>query len=313
MARLPQPARLATLALHAFIHLRMRVLSTLADLKRASTAGCLLVPTMGALHEGHFSLIQSAAAERASRSLPGPIIATIFVNPTQFNDPKDLDRYPRTLENDVAGCTRAGADFVFAPTPEVVYPSNHPIPVPPLPLVATQPGLEDALRPGHFAGVCQVVQRLFDLTAPRVAFFGEKDWQQLAVIQAMVLEARLPIDIRPVRTRREPDGLAMSSRNVFLKPAERLQAVALVKALRAASDHQTVQSAELSMRAILTEHGLGIEYAVVRQADTLLPLTSPESSKSASSTSQRPVARSLIAARLGTVRLIDNAPWPWHE
>lgn len=226
------------------------------------------------------------------------MVVSVFVNPTQFNDPGDLARYPRTLEEDAEGCRRAGATVVFAPAAEVIYPRDRKIDVPALPDVATKPGLEDAHRPGHFAGVCQVVRRLFDLVKPSAAYFGEKDWQQLRVIAAMTERDRLGIQIVPVETMRESDGLAMSSRNVFLKGDERKSAVGLSGALCAAAGEKTTGAAEARMREILAERGLRTEYAVVRDAMTL------EVARAG-----RP-GRAIIAARLGTVRLIDNAPWP---
>jgi pantoate--beta-alanine ligase len=260
--------------------------------------GCTLVPTMGALHEGHLALIRAAAEANGGARKPRPIVVTIFVNPTQFNDPKDLDRYPRTLEKDLAGCERAGADAVFAPSLEVMYPPGETIAVPTLPRVATEPGLEDRLRPGHFAGVCQVVKRLFDLTRPARAYFGEKDWQQLRVISAMVEREGMGIEIVGVPTVRESDGLAMSSRNVFLKGEERVRARALSEALCTAAGMKLPTEAEKKINAILAERGLQPEYAVVRDAATLMPFVPGKP------------GRALIAARLGTVRLIDNAPWP---
>jgi pantoate--beta-alanine ligase len=271
----------------------MRVIAESREL--AGVRGCLFVPTMGALHEGHLSLIRAAVGARGD--VRTPIVVSVFVNPTQFNDPKDLVRYPRTLEADVAGCERAGADVVFAPAVEVMYPPGETVVVPRLPAVATEPGLEDRLRPGHFAGVCQVVKRLFDLVRPSAAFFGEKDWQQLRVISAMVEQEGLGVDIVGVRTVRESDGLAMSSRNVFLKADERMEARALSEALCGAAGIRTVREAEDAMVRVLVERGLQTEYAVVRDAATLMDYRAG-----------RP-GRALIAARLGAVRLIDNAPW----
>jgi pantoate--beta-alanine ligase len=263
--------------------------------------GGVLVPTMGALHEGHFALIRQAV--RCRDELPGrpPVVVSIFVNPTQFNDPADLARYPRSPERDAAGCRQAGADIVFSPSPEVVYPPDRPIPLPPLPPVATKPALEDAHRPGHFAGVCQVVRRLFDLVRPVAALFGEKDWQQLQVIAAMTRQQNLPIRVIPVPTIREPDGLAMSSRNVFLSSTDRSRALALHRALSAARGESEPLRAQARMEETLRESGVEPEYCVVRDAQTLLPFPP--------GASVRP-ARALIAARVGSVRLIDNSSWP---
>lgn len=276
--------------------LTMRVVTDHAGLE--SLRDCVLVPTMGALHAGHFALVGAAAKLATQGQVRVPVVVTVFVNPTQFNDPKDLSRYPRTLDADVRGCEEAGADAVFAPSPDVVYPPGRPVDVPPLPRVATAPGLEDAHRPGHFAGVCQVVKRLFELTRPTRAVFGEKDWQQLRVITAMTAQERLGVDIVAAPTVREADGLAMSSRNVFLKGDERVRARALSEALATARGCQSPEQAERCMAGLLSTRGILTEYAVVRDAASLERF-SPGNP-----------GRALIAARLGAVRLIDNAPWP---
>ena len=249
---------------------------------------------MGALHAGHAALIRQARALADARG--ATVVATIFVNPTQFNESTDFDAYPRTLDADRALCERAGADAVLAPSPAVVYPEGDRTPAPSLPAVATEPGLEDAFRPGHFVGVCQVVARLFDMTQPAAAVFGEKDWQQLQVIRAMTAEQRRPIEIVPAPTVREPDGLAMSSRNTRLDPAARRQAAGIGAALLTAGACPTRGLAESTLRHTLAEHGIDPEYAVLRDAETLLvPAEGP--------------CRLLVAARVGAVRLIDNAPW----
>ena len=256
---------------------------------------------MGALHEGHGSLI------RQVRDRGMPVVATVFVNPTQFGPREDFGKYPRTLEHDVALAERCGADAVFAPAAETVYPDGleaaqqHAASWP-LPAVAREPGLEDACRPGHFNGVCQVVARLFDLTRPALSVFGEKDFQQLRVLTQMVAESGGrwgALRVEPGPTVREPDGLAMSSRNRYLRPEQRDQALGLVRALQMAASAQHPQTAERLMQETLAEHGLAIDYAVVRDATTLLPVTGFE----------RPT-RALIAARLDTVRLIDNMSMP---
>ena len=276
---------------------RMRIVRTPPEL--ADLHGGVFVPTMGALHEGHFALVRDAVRIRSTLAIDSPVVVSIFVNPTQFNDPADLARYPRTLELDAAGCAAAGADCIFAPESQTIYPLDQTIPVPALPDVATRPGLEDAHRPGHFAGVCQVVHRLFDLVRPAAAVFGEKDWQQLQVIKAMTSQDRLPIRIFAAPTVREADGLAMSSRNVFLSLSDRARAVSISRALRKAAQAHTISDAEVAMHDELVAHGLQVEYAVIRHANTLMPLIPGSSSE----------ARALIAARCGPVRLIDNAPW----
>ena len=278
----------------------MKVIHDVAGL--APFHGGILVPTMGALHEGHFTLVREAA----QRSLvdgsgrKSPVIVSVFVNPTQFNDPKDLERYPRTLDTDAKGCAAAGADVVFAPAANVVYPPGENVPPPPLPAVATEPKLEDAHRPGHFAGVCQVVKRLFEMVRPSAALFGEKDWQQLQVIAAMTREARMEIAIVPIPTVREESGLAMSSRNVFLTADDRVRARAISRALCEGCGEKTPTAAERVMREMLRAHAIEPEYAVVRDAESLRPISGEFSGSK----------RALIAARVGPVRLIDNCAWP---
>lgn len=278
----------------------MRLIRTRAELDAYLRAAphLVLVPTMGALHEGHACLVAAGADLADRRGLSGGCVVSIFVNPTQFNDPGDLARYPRTLDADAQLCAAHGAACVFAPGVEVVYPPDDRPAVPPMPPQATTPGLEDRLRPGHFAGVCQVVLRLFDLLRPRAAIFGEKDWQQLQVLRAMTRAMTLPIDIVSGATVRQPDGLAMSSRNRFLNADERTRAVAVSRALRDACAAGTPALAEPAMTRTLTAAGLSPEYAVVRDADSLL-----------APAADRPM-RALIAARLGSVRLIDNCAFP---
>ena len=249
--------------------------------------GCGLVPTMGALHAGHLALIESM------RTRIDDVVVTLFVNPAQFDDPKDLERYPRTLDADLTAAASAGATAVFAPDVETVYPRNADTWTPPLPRVATAPELEDACRPGHFEGVCKVVARLFDLARPSMAIFGEKDWQQMRVLESMVCDHadRWP-GLQLVRgaTVRDPDGLAMSSRNVLLTADQRDRARGLSRARAGAGD------GEDAMQQVLDAHKLDVEYAVIRDAETLEPPT-PDSTAP---------LRALIAARLDAVRLIDN-------
>lgn len=300
----------------------MVVYRTRAELAASSVGGCVLVPTMGALHEGHAALIRRGD-ELAQREGERCVVS-IFVNPTQFDDAADFTRYPRVLDADLDVCERAGASAVFAPLVSEMYPPGEDVPVPPLPAQATEPGLEDALRPGHFRGVCQVVRRLFELLHPATAIFGEKDWQQLQVIRAMTAAEGLDVEIDSVATVREADGLALSSRNVFLTADERVRASALHRALReaqsvCASDPppQTPLSqasslrasslhlaerqaiAERAMRRVLDDAGLDVEYATIRDAVRLVRV--PEEAPAP--------RRALIACRLGSVRLIDNAAW----
>ncbi len=279
-------------------------MQTVTDSARlAPFHGGVFVPTMGALHAGHAALIRRAASIASGAGLR--VVVSIFVNPTQFNDPADFARYPRTLEADAAIARGCGTDCLFVPATEVVYPPGAAIPVPPLPAVGAEPGLEDALRPGHFEGVCQVCHRLFQLVRPSVAVFGEKDWQQLQVVSTMVESLGMPLRIVPHETLREPGGLAMSSRNVRLSPSERVQALAISRALVAAGREATPAAAEAAASRVLTDAAITPEYAAVREAASLGPLRSTGPSW--------PPARILIAARVGQVRLIDNAPWPGFE
>lgn len=279
----------------------MRLIRTTDELRSAVGGDRpAFVPTMGALHQGHLALIRKANELAAHHRVA--VVVSVFVNPTQFAPGEDFARYPRNLEADMQAAASAGAELVFAPEVDTMYPPGQAIAVPPLPPVATQPQLEDAFRPGHFAGVCQVVARLLDMVQPSFAVFGEKDFQQLLVVQAMVEQEgeRWPgLEIVPHPTIRERDGLAMSSRNVYLDAAERERALGLYRALQSAfqAAEKWITAAELEqrMRAVLLEPGLSIDYAVVRDAATLMPIERLDG----------PV-RALIAARLGKVRLIDN-------
>lgn len=276
----------------------MRVIEDPADLLRPEFAGCGFVPTMGALHEGHGSLVTRAQQDGR------PVVVSIFVNPTQFGPREDYARYPRTLDSDRALLEPLGAAAVFVPSVEAVYPrgleaAREEAAAIALPEVATRPGLEDACRPTHFGGVALVVGRLFDLVKPRASYFGEKDFQQLRLVQDMVEADRARfgnLRVVPCPTIRERDGLAMSSRNRYLSADERTAAIALSRALQVAHSAQRVSTAEELMHQTLGSFGLEIEYAVVRDARTLMPVTGFE----------RPT-RALIAARLGGTRLIDNA------
>jgi pantoate--beta-alanine ligase len=276
----------------------MRIIEDPNLLSAHDLCGCNFVPTMGALHAGHGSLVERARADGR------PVVVSIFVNPTQFGPREDYARYPRTLDADCALLEPLGAAAVFVPSVEAIYPrgleaAREEASAITLPEVATRPGLEDACRPTHFGGVALVVGRLFDLVRPARAFFGEKDYQQLRLIEDMVEADRArfgALEIVPCPTIREGNGLAMSSRNRYLAPEHRDAALALSRALQIAHSAQRVSTAERLMRDTLDGHGLETEYAVVRDARTLLPVTGFE----------RPT-RALIAARLGSTRLIDNA------
>ncbi|TVQ64098.1 MAG: pantoate--beta-alanine ligase [Phycisphaerales bacterium] len=264
--------------------------------------GCVLTPTMGGLHAGHAALVRHARALADERGTS--VVVSLFVNPTQFDNPADFARYPRTLDADSALCAAAGADAVFAPPVAVVYPAAAPVPAPPPPAQALGRGLEDAFRPGHFEGVCQVVRRIFDLVSPAAAVFGEKDWQQLQVVRAMTARDLPGIEIIGSPTVREPDGLAMSSRNRFLTPDERARAAGVARALCDACGAPSVHEAERAMRRTLGAAGMTIDYAVVRDAATLEPVDPTTAPGGAGQ------MRALVAAHLGSVRLLDNAPWP---
>ena len=258
------------------------------------------VPTMGALHEGHLELVRHAATGDR------PVVVSVYVNPTQFAAGEDLATYPRTLEDDTERARDAGADVLFVPDTEVIYPEGveraaRAAAELELPAVATEPGLEDGCRPHFFGGVCLVVGRLFDLVRPGLAVFGEKDYQQLRVVSEMVAAERDrfgPLEIVGRPTVRDGRGLALSSRNVGIDPADADRALGLIRALEEAGNATTPEDAEARMRSTLDRHGLETQYAVVRNARTLQLVRAQESEP----------LRALIAARLGSIRLIDNGP-----
>lgn len=272
----------------------MRIIQTATASDTTAMRGCTVVLTMGSLHSGHASLV-ARAREHAGPG--GTVVVTVFVNPTQFNETTDFDSYPRDLAKDAELCAGLGADLVYAPPVSDVYPDGQEIPVGDLPAVATEPGLEEAYRPGHFPGVCQVVRRFFELTGATASVFGTKDWQQLQVVRAMVDAEDLGVEIVPGMTVREHDGLAMSSRNLLLDPESRRRAAAISQAIRHAGTLESPTDAETEMTEIIRAAGLTLEYAAVRDAATLrAPRGQP--------------CRALVAARIGGVRLIDNGPWP---
>jgi pantoate--beta-alanine ligase len=263
---------------------------------RAEMKGVVgVVMTMGALHSGHASLLR-AARERADH-----VVLTVFVNPLQFGPNEDFDRYPRTFEGDVEIATAEGVDVIFAPTPEEMYPSGEPA-------VRVDPGpvgeiLEGASRPGFFHGVLTVVLKLLHLTHADVAYFGEKDYQQLTLIRTMVRDLDLDVEICGVPTVREPDGLALSSRNRYLSSSDRESALALSRALRAGAGVAAAGGPDATLAAARTEleqiPGAELDYLVLTDPDLRPP---PE----------RGPARLLVAAKVGTTRLIDNAPVEIH-
>ncbi len=263
--------------------------------RRRSGERVALVPTMGALHEGHAALLR--AARQAAET--GPVVASIFVNPLQFAPGEDLDRYPRTLEADLDLCAREGVDVVFAPAAAEVYPDGEP-------LVTVEPGplgaeLEGASRPGHFRGVLTVVAKLFGLTRPDLALFGEKDYQQLVLVRRMSRDLCLGVEVVGVATEREADGLALSSRNRFLGSEDRRRSVALSRALRSAQKHgpDGLAAAEAAARADLDAEGIEPDYLEIRTPD--LAAVDPDAAGTVE-------ARILVAARVGSTRLIDNLP-----
>jgi pantoate--beta-alanine ligase len=260
---------------------------------RGKTVG--FVPTMGALHAGHLSLVR-LARERADR-----VVASVFVNPTQFAPGEDFGRYPRQPEADAGLLEEAGCDLLFLPDVETVYPPGHTTSVDPGPLGE---GLEGAHRPGHFRGVATVVSALFNLVRPDLAVFGDKDAQQLAVICRVVRDLHVPVEIVAAPTVREADGLAMSSRNVFLSPAERQAATVLYRALSAAENavaagERRGDEVRRILRAVLAEEPLArVDYAEVVDADTFQPVADLSG-----------VAGKVVlplAVRIGSTRLIDN-------
>lgn len=261
-----------------------------ADWRRAGER-VAVVPTMGALHAGHLSLV-SAAKREAAR-----VVVTLFVNPKQFSNPDDLKNYPRTEESDRAALVPLGVDALFAPDAGEVYPDGFATTVS---VAGLGDGLCGAFRPGHFDGVATVVAKLFLMTGADRAFFGEKDWQQLQIVRRMAVDLNIPIEIRPMPTVREADGLAMSSRNQRLSADERLQAAALPRAMRAAARSivagEAAAPALARARASLLSGGYReVDYLELRDGATLAPRQSAAAG-----------ARLFAAAWLGPVRLIDN-------
>jgi pantoate--beta-alanine ligase len=270
----------------------------LLDAARATGRTVGLVPTMGALHDGHISLIARAHREC------DVVVVSIFVNPLQFGDPEDIAKYPRTLERDLAECAEAGAHVVFAPTIPEMYPSWPDPPATAVTVGGVSDKWEGASRPGHFDGVATVVAKLFAIAGPCRAYFGLKDFQQLAVVRRMASDLCIPVDIVACPTVREPDGLALSSRNVRLSVTERVAAQTLSSALvagRAAitAGERDGAAVHTAMRAVADhEPLLDLDYAVAVDAATLDEVT----------TIDDPAAvRLLIAATVGPVRLIDNS------
>ncbi|MCY1080792.1 pantoate--beta-alanine ligase [Archangium lansingense] len=266
-----------------------------AESIRRSGRRLALVPTMGYLHEGHVSLM------REGRRRADVVAASIFVNPTQFGPKEDLSRYPRDLEGDLAKCASAGVEAVFAPVPAEVYPPGYQTYVD---VEQVSQGLCGARRPGHFRGVATVVTKLLCIFKPQLALFGEKDYQQLQVIRALERDLNLGVEIIGMPTVREPDGLAMSSRNAYLSPEDRQRALALSRGLAAAQALYRSGTRETSAlvgaaRRELEAAGLREDYVELVDATSLTPLPAIGPGQT---------ARMLVAAFAGTTRLIDNQP-----
>ncbi|MEU7903274.1 pantoate--beta-alanine ligase [Actinoplanes sp. NPDC049118] len=268
----------------ALVHTR----AELAAARAAATGRVAVVMTMGALHEGHRQLMREA------RERGDFVLVTIFVNPLQFGPNEDFDKYPRTLAADLEACRAEGVDLVFAPDRDEMYPGGSPL----VTLDAGPMGeiLEGASRPGHFSGMLTVVAKLLLLTRADLAFFGEKDFQQLSLIRRMVRDLEIGAEIVGVPTVREADGLALSSRNRYLSAGQRQAALALSHALREGAAQSDAQSAlEAAGKILADEPGVQVDYLAL--TDPLLgtpPLDGP--------------ARLLVAAKVGTTRLIDNVP-----
>ena len=269
---------------------------TRAELAAARKTGLSIgvVPTMGALHAGHLSLVDTAREECDF------VVVTIFVNPTQFGPHEDFDKYPRTLETDLAACRRAGADLVFHPTRDVMYSAGFRTFVE---VEGLSNVLEGRHRPGHFRGVTTIVLKLLSIVQPDVAYFGRKDYQQQVIIRRMCADLDLPVEIRTCPTVREPDGLALSSRNRYLSADERQSALSLSQCLLLA--RKRLLAGETDMEAIrqaMWSHLTATpfvhpDYAIVADSETLEELSQPQ-----------PQMVGLVAARVNSTRLIDNLP-----
>lgn len=290
-----------------FSKITMKVFNTKANLEEALAAARAegkkigLVPTMGALHAGHASLVKRSVSEN------DVTVVSVFVNPTQFNDKNDLKNYPRTLDADCQLLESLGATYVFAPSVEEVYPEpdTRTFSYPPIDTV-----MEGPRRPGHFNGVCQIVSKLSYMVQPDRAYFGEKDFQQIAVIRAMVADLKLPIELRPCPIVREESGLALSSRNALLTEAEKRTAVCISQALKTSVDfaknHTVAETHDLVVGALNATKGLEVEYFEIVNGITLQPVTSWDDA---------PYIVGCITVYCGQrpVRLIDNIKYKEEE
>ncbi|HEX4006122.1 MAG TPA: pantoate--beta-alanine ligase [Acidobacteriaceae bacterium] len=280
----------------------MQIVQTIAGTRAAAAAlraqqkSIGLVPTMGALHAGHLSLV------RAARASCDAVVATIFVNPLQFAPTEDFSQYPRTFESDCALLAAEGVDLLFAPTPEEMYPQ-------PATAFIEVEGIQDRLdgqsRPGHFRGVATVVAKLFHIAAPDKAFFGQKDAAQIAILRRMVRDLNFPVELVVCPTVREPDGLALSSRNRYLSPEDRQSALVLNRTLRriehriANGERDSRQLIDLGLEVLAEEPDVRLDYLSIVDPDTLEDLPDVEGG-----------ALVAIAARVGPARLIDNVLIP---
>ncbi|MEJ5993637.1 pantoate--beta-alanine ligase [Pedobacter sp. Du54] len=275
------------------VHTVSALKALLSPLKEAKSK-VALVPTMGALHKGHLSLIKIAQQQAEI------VVCSIFVNPTQFTDPKDLEKYPRPLEHDIKMLKDAGCNIVFMPTVKEMYPTfpepeNWHIDLGPAEFL-----LEGEFRVGHYQGVTQIVKKLFDAVLPDIAFFGQKDFQQVLMIKNMVNYFNLEVEIISCPIIREDDGLAMSSRNIHLSPRDRKNALVLSKALAYVKDHineTDLASLLLIAKTMINEtEGVKLDYFTIADEDTLLPIIGKVTNH----------AVALVAAKVGETRLIDN-------
>jgi pantoate--beta-alanine ligase len=272
----------------------MRTITTIAEMRAARPQGKRIgfVPTMGALHEGHLSLVRAAKQQCAV------VVVSVFVNPTQFGPHEDFSKYPRDLARDRELLAREGADIVFAPTTDEMYPPGATT-------FVTVEGLdarnEGRMRPGHYRGVATIVTKLFQIVQPDAAFFGQKDAGQLALVRKLVADLNIPVEIVGCPTVREADGLAMSSRNAYLSAAERKQALVLHRALQAveaahrSGERDAAALTRVAQEVFATEPGVKPDYIEVLDPATLLPATRADG--------ETLVA---VAARVGTTRLLDN-------
>jgi pantoate--beta-alanine ligase len=261
-----------------------------------------LVPTMGYLHEGHLSLLRGARQRADAGGARGLSLASIFVNPAQFGPSEDLARYPRDLDGDLGKCAQAGVDWVFSPdSPDRIYPPGFQTWVE---VSEVSQGLCGGRRPGHFRGVATVVAKLFGLTRPHLALFGEKDWQQLQVIRTMARDLSMGVEVVGMPIVRDEDGLALSSRNAYLSPEERERALAISRSLfeaqrRAAEGERDASALATGAARRISAAGLGVDYVEVVHPETLRPVSRAE-----------PGSRMLAAAFADKTRLIDNLALP---